>query len=159
MISCTADSPVGKLTLSSDGEAIVALRFGEGGHDAPNTIIKKALFELDEYFAGRRTVFDIPVKPDGTAFQTAVWNELKNIPYGQTRSYADVAAAIGAPRACRAVGTALHKNPVAILIPCHRVIGKDGSLTGFAGGVGVKKLLLALEKAGGGCFTQDDLKG
>ena len=146
MISVTADSPVGKLTLSSDGEALCALRFGEGGHDAPDEIIKKALCELDEYFAGRRTVFDIPLRPSGTEFQRAVWTALVSIPYGQTRSYADIAAAVGSPLACRAVGMANHRNPIAVIIPCHRVIGKDGSLTGYAGGTDIKKYLLGLEK-------------
>lgn len=148
MISTTADSPVGKLCLVSDGEALVSLRFGEGGDDEPDYIIKKTLCELAEYFEGRRQSFDIPLKVSGTEFQRAVWNALCAIPFGETRSYSDIAAAVGSKRACRAVGMANNRNPIAILIPCHRVIGSDGSLTGYAGGLEIKKRLLAYESGG-----------
>ena len=145
MISTTADSPVGKLCLVSDGEALVSLRFGEGGDDEPDYIIKKTLCELAEYFEGRRQSFDIPLKVSGTEFQRAVWTALCAIPFGETRSYSDIAAAVGSKRACRAVGMANNKNPVAIVIPCHRVIGSGGALTGYAAGLEVKKYLLELE--------------
>ena len=102
--------------------------------------------ELTQYFAGQRREFTIPLKPKGTAFQQAVWAQLQAIPYGQTRSYADVAHNIGKPKAVRAVGGANHNNPISILIPCHRVIGKSGSLTGYGGGLKRKEALLSLER-------------
>jgi len=101
--------------------------------------------QLSEYFAGQRTQFDLPLKPRGTQFQMRVWQALREIPFGQTRSYMDLARAIGSPEAIRAVGAANGKNPLSIIVPCHRVIGADGSLTGFAGGLQVKAALLALE--------------
>ncbi len=102
--------------------------------------------QLEEYFAGTRQVFDLPLEPAGTAFQIAVWNALRKIPYGETRSYAEQAQMIGNPAAVRAVGGANGKNPISIIIPCHRVIGKNGSLTGFGGGLPVKKFLLDHER-------------
>jgi len=104
--------------------------------------------QLSEYFAGQRTQFDLPLKPRGTQFQMRVWQALREIPFGQTRSYMDLAKAIGSPEAIRAVGAANGKNPLSIIVPCHRVIGADGSLTGFAGGLQVKAALLALEASG-----------
>ena len=101
--------------------------------------------QLDGYFAGRRQRFDLPLAPSGTAFQRKVLAALQAIPYGETRSYKEVAAAIGKPRAVRAVGAANGRNPIPIIIPCHRVIGSDGSLTGFGGGLAAKRALLALE--------------
>ena len=102
--------------------------------------------ELDEYFQGRRKTFDIPCRTQGTAFQEKVWAALREIPYGETRSYRDIAEAIGHPKAYRAVGMANNANPLFIIIPCHRVIGADGSLTGYGGGLPMKKALLMLEK-------------
>lgn len=101
--------------------------------------------QLGEYLAGERRVFDVPLDPRGTPFQIAVWRELLNIPHGQTRSYQDVAVAIGRPTAVRAVGAANGSNPIPIIIPCHRVIGRDGSLTGYGGGLPMKERLLCLE--------------
>lgn len=101
--------------------------------------------QLLEYFAGRRREFDIPLNPAGTAFQQSVWQELQRIPYGETRSYAQVAAALDNPRALRAVGAANHKNPLMIFIPCHRVVGSNGDLVGYAAGLPIKKFLLDLE--------------
>jgi methylated-DNA-[protein]-cysteine S-methyltransferase len=110
-------------------------------------LLKKAAFQLREYFDGKRTAFDLPLAPRGTSFQAAVWKALQTIPYGQTRSYKDIALLAGSPKACRAVGMANNRNPIAIIVPCHRVVGSDGSLTGYAGGLGLKERLLALEKS------------
>ncbi len=114
--------------------------------DVPFDEVKK---QLDGYFAGRRQRFDLPLSPTGTAFQRQVLEALQAIPYGETRSYKEVADAIGKPRAVRAVGAANARNPIPIIIPCHRVIGSDGSLTGFGGGLAAKRALLALERHGG----------
>ena len=144
MTSCTVSSPVGELCICADDEGLISLSFGSGGN-GENEIIRKTVRELSEYFAGERKSFDIPLKPSGTDFQRRVWAELARIPYGETRSYADIAAAVGNKNACRAVGMANNRNPIAIIIPCHRVIGKNGTLTGYAGGLSVKQYLLELE--------------
>lgn len=102
---------------------------------------------MEEYFHGARKSFDVPYLLRGTAFQKNVWQALCRIPYGQTRSYRDIAESVGTPKACRAVGMANHRNPLMLLIPCHRVIGADGSLTGYAGGIELKQFLLQLEKS------------
>ena len=140
-------SPVGTLFLASDGEALTQLSFGEK-HLFPKecAVLRETARQIGEYFAGMRRSFDLPVRAEGTPFQTAVWQALTEIPYGRTVSYQALACAVGNPNACRAVGMANHRNPVAIIIPCHRVIGKDSSLTGYAGGLEAKRLLLALEK-------------
>lgn len=104
--------------------------------------------ELNAYFSGRLQTFTLPLAPQGTPFQLRVWEQLKQIPYGQTLTYGELAARIGSPRGARAVGMACHSNPIPILIPCHRVVGKNGSLTGFAGGLELKEKLLLLEKNG-----------
>lgn len=109
-------------------------------------LLKKAALQLNEYLDGRRTEFDLPLNPKGTEFQKKVWDALVSIPYGETRSYKQVAEAIGNNKACRAVGMANNKNPIMIFIPCHRVVGSDGSLTGYAGGLDMKEILLSLEK-------------
>lgn len=105
--------------------------------------------QLKEYFSGNRSCFDLPLKPSGTPFQLKVWEALGSIPYGQTRSYREIAIMIGHPKAFRAVGGANHHNPISIITPCHRVIGADGSLTGYGGGLDKKRALLALERKGG----------
>lgn len=110
-------------------------------------LVGQALEQLSEYFAGRRRMFTVPVQPQGTPFQRKVWNALREIPYGTTISYSGLAARIGDPSAVRAVGLATARNPIPIIIPCHRVIGKDGSLTGFGGGIALKASLLRLEGA------------
>ncbi|WP_297722077.1 methylated-DNA--[protein]-cysteine S-methyltransferase [Intestinimonas sp.] len=110
-------------------------------------LLRRARRELLAYFAGERRAFDLPLAPAGTDFQRAVWAALAAIPYGQTRTYGALAAAIGRPRAVRAVGQANHKNPLPILLPCHRVVGKGGALTGYAGGLDLKRALLTLETA------------
>ena len=107
----------------------------------------EAARELDAYFQGRRRTFAVPLAPAGTPFQQRVWAELREIPFGATASYGEIAARIGNPRACRAVGMANHRNPIAILIPCHRVVGRSGSLVGYAGGLDIKRALLELEGA------------
>ena len=117
------------------------------GYTAAETpLIKKSAAQLAEYFAGKRKKFDLPLAPSGTEFQRSVWSALQTIPFGETRSYGDIAAQIGNPKACRAVGMANNRNPIAVIIPCHRVIGSDGSLTGYGGGLDVKQYLLGLEK-------------
>lgn len=113
--------------------------------DSPTPLLRQAARQLEEYFAGRRKVFDLPLNPQGTPFQQKVWRALCAVPYGQTASYGRIAAAVGSPKACRAVGMANHANPIAIFIPCHRIIGSDGSLTGYGGGLDIKRALLALE--------------
>lgn len=147
-------SPVGPLTLTATEEALTGLRFGgEPACEeevckrlAESPLLRRAVGEIESYFAGRLRRFTLPLAPAGTPFQRAVWEALREIPYGKTRSYGAVAARIGHPRAVRAVGMANHRNPVAILIPCHRVVGADGSLTGYAGGLETKRRLLALER-------------
>jgi methylated-DNA-[protein]-cysteine S-methyltransferase len=110
-------------------------------------LIKKTVQQLNEYFNKKRKIFDLPLSPNGTEFQQKVWNCLQKIPYGETCSYGELAKMIGNPKASRAVGMANNKNPIVIIIPCHRVIGADGSLTGYAGGLDIKKILLGLETA------------
>jgi methylated-DNA-[protein]-cysteine S-methyltransferase len=142
------ESPIGTLCLEEDDDFIVGLYLDDGadGMNSHETaLLEKTVRELSEYFAGRRTSFDIPVRASGTVFQEKVWEQLRHIPYGETRSYGDIAKAAGNPKAARAVGHANNRNPVMILIPCHRVIGADGSLVGFGGGIAVKKYLLDLE--------------
>lgn len=148
MCERTIPSPIGSLTLTEENGKITGLRFG--GSDAVNDaspILDAVEQQLREYFAGTRRRFDLPLAPKGTPFQRAVWDALCAIPYGETRTYAQIAEAVGNPKACRAVGMANNRNPIAILIPCHRVIGANGSLTGYAGGLDAKKTLLALEGA------------
>jgi len=144
------DSPIGPLTLVSDGACLVGLHFA--GWAPPLTTVRRSdevLLEtarqLGAYFAGERESFDIPLKPAGTPFQLRVWSALRDIPFGETRTYGQLASAIGDPSAMRAVGAANGRNTIAIVVPCHRVIGADGSLTGFGGGIERKKFLLRLE--------------
>lgn len=113
--------------------------------NAATELSDRAYEQLMEYFEGRRRIFELPLKLHGTEFQTAVWRELLKIPYGETRSYKDIAEAVGNPKACRAVGMANHNNPIWIIVPCHRVVGADGSMVGYAGGVNIKRQLLELE--------------
>ena len=114
--------------------------------EAPEGLALAVFRELDEYFQGKRKTFDIPLRTHGTAFQEKVWAALRAIPYGEVRSYKEVAEAIGHPRAYRAVGMANNANPIFIIVPCHRVIGSDGSLTGYGGGLSMKRALLSLER-------------
>ena len=148
------DSPVGPLTLESDDQnRLTRLAFGDARQDAgaaidvtePDGVIADAVRQLDEYFAGDRRDFELELAPRGTAFQLAVWDALRTIPYGATASYGDIARSVGRPSAVRAVGQANGRNPIAIVVPCHRVIGSDHSLTGYGGGIANKRYLLGLE--------------
>ncbi len=112
----------------------------------PSPLQEETARQLREYFEGKRKKFDLPIEPEGTEFQRRVWKALLKIPYGETKSYQEIAQEAGSPKGFRAVGMANHKNPIIIVIPCHRVIGKDGSLTGYGGGLELKEELLALEK-------------
>lgn len=146
------------LTISCNEHAITSVRFGTPinpeGRNLRTDLLEDAYAEIGEYLCGKRKTFDLPLAPAGTLFQQKVWAALRSIPYGETRSYSQIAQAAGNPNACRAVGMANNKNPIAIIIPCHRVIGKDGSLTGYAGGLGIKKKLLELESRPDCCFLQ-----
>lgn len=151
--SCYYVSPVGVLKIHATAKGISAIQFlGDMGLSQEHLPIPAHPFldqtveQLNEYFEGRRQEFSIPLAPKGTPFQFEVWDALMEIPYGITCSYGEVAAAIGRPRASRAVGRANNANPLPILIPCHRVIGADGSLVGYGGGLEIKKKLLALEQ-------------
>jgi len=147
------ESPVGKLLLAADGQGLRQVSFESSKRAAsvrPDWREDQASFsevvrQLQAYFHGELKAFEIPLAPEGTEFQLLVWNSLRRIPYGQTISYAQLAQNIGNPKAVRAVGLANGCNPIPIIIPCHRVIGSDGSLTGFGGGLPNKKKLLALE--------------
>jgi len=148
------NSPLGKLTLESDGEALTRIRLPEEKWEADpeaNRVRKPELFaeaaaQLGAYFRGELKEFDLKLNPQGTDFQKKVWGLLREIPLGQTITYGELAAKTGNPKASRAVGAANGKNPLPIVIPCHRVIGSNGKLTGFAGGLAAKKALLKLEK-------------
>lgn len=120
---------------------------GQGADLTTDTVLAEACRQLDEYFAGKRTSFQLPIEARGTAFQQRVWEKLSNVPFGSTISYSQLAAYIGNPNASRAVAQACHRNPIAIIIPCHRVIGSNGKLTGYAGGIERKRSLLELESA------------
>ena len=156
------ESPIGRLRLESNGTELVRIAFadesqegdpssdattGSGDEDTGGNdpVLTAAVTQLRDYFAGRRSHFELPLAPAGTDFQRAVWRALEGIPYGELRSYRDIATAIGRPTAVRAVGAANGRNPLPIVVPCHRVIGSDVSLTGFAGGLDVKKKLLQME--------------
>ncbi|NCB62140.1 MAG: methylated-DNA--[protein]-cysteine S-methyltransferase [Clostridia bacterium] len=145
----TFDTPVGLMALRGEGNAVTELRLP--GQPIPriaeheSSVLRRAREQLLEYLGGKRKVFDFPMVPRGTEFQRRVWDALRGIPWGETRSYADIAAAVGNPKAVRAVGGANHNNPIPIFIPCHRVVGKNGSLTGYGGGLELKQKLLLLE--------------
>jgi len=150
----TVDSPVGPLTLAGQGRRLMHLRMAdqtyEPSHDGwepDETAFPDAVEQLEEYFAGTRMEFELELELVGTAFQRRVWGALLTIPYGETRSYGDIARQIGSPGAFRAVGLANGHNPIGIIVPCHRVIGSNGSLTGYGGGLDRKRSLLQLEKS------------
>jgi len=150
-------SPIGDLLLVADEAALVRLHVREGKyvpavplawrHDRRHPILTLTQRELDAYFARQLRTFSVPIAPQGTPFQQRVWTALTGIPYGATRTYAQQAQAIGQPAAVRAVGAANGRNPISLIVPCHRVIGADGSMTGYAGGLAAKRRLLALEAA------------
>lgn len=146
------DSPLGRLLLTASDRGLTGLELGtkkRAPRSSTHPILVQAAQELDEYFQGKRTTFSVPLDLSvGTAFQQKVWGRLRQIPHGQTWSYHQLAQAVGNPKASRAVGGANGKNPVAIIVPCHRVIAKDGTLGGYSGGLSHKKALLALEREG-----------
>ena len=143
------DTPVGAIGLEEENGAIVRLLLP--GAPAPRiachetSLLTEGKRQLLEYLAGVRRVFDLPLAPKGTEFYRSVWRALEEIPYGETRSYRDIAQAVGRPKAVRAVGQANHNNPIPVIIPCHRVVGANGSLTGYGGGLDLKERLLRLE--------------
>ena len=150
------DSPVDPLLLAADDNGLHLIEFHSPRHpmarlekwlQGKNAILDMTRAQLDEYFSGTRKQFDLPLAPQGTPFQTEVWQTLATIPYGETISYAHLAQRVGKPTAMRAVGAANGRNPLPIVLPCHRVIGADGSLTGFGGGLPTKQFLLELEGA------------
>ena len=148
---CHCDTPLGKVSIAQTDCAISHIFFGDaddlsGYEYRETTLLKEAHIELHEYFTGLRTQFDVPLAPRGTAFQESVWAALCTIPYGETRSYKDIAIQIDNPDAMRAVGMANNRNPIPIIIPCHRVIGANGSLVGYGGGLHIKEFLLELER-------------
>jgi methylated-DNA-[protein]-cysteine S-methyltransferase len=149
------DSPVGRLLLVEEAGSLREIRFDKGPESiAPEPgwveggrFLDRAKRQLEQFFKGKRNAFDLPLAPQGTEFQRSVWDELLRIPYGETISYGELAKRIGRPKASRAVGAANGQNPISIVIPCHRVIGADGSLTGFGGGLSTKRKLLKIEGA------------
>lgn len=170
------DTPIGTLTLAADAAGLRHIEFPSNRHpadragwrpvargDGPQRAVAETLArtaeQLREYFAGERRTFDLPLAPAGTAFQCEVWRMLATIPYGRTWSYRDLAQALGKPAALRAVGAANGRNPLPIVLPCHRVIGADGGLTGFGGGLPIKEALLRLEGAMPAAPRGDDLFG
>ena len=149
------NSILGPIRLAEENKALCAVEFCPDGVPElellPRKVVQTSLLQeteeqLNEYFAGVRREFDLPLAPRGTPFQQAVWRLLLRIPYGEVRTYGQLATALGKPGASRAVGSACRRNPLCILIPCHRVVGADGSLTGYAGGLDIKEYLLELEK-------------
>ena len=153
-------SPVGPLRLAADDDGLCLLpdprhplHANGGWHGGDNAVLAETRRQLGDYFSGTRRHFDLPLAPRGTPFQLGVWRALSTIPYGATISYRELAERIGQPSAMRAVGAANGRNPLPIVVPCHRVIGADGSLTGFGGGLPTKRFLLQLE----GALPRDDL--
>lgn len=150
----TIDSPIGPLLLAADEGGLRLLLFGNGRRgvaaepdwEPDRGLLKEPVRQLTAYFKGQLTAFDVTVAPAGTPFQQAVWRQLRAIPYGETASYGELARQLGNPKAVRAVGLANGSNPISIIIPCHRVIGSNGSLVGYGGGLPVKQALLALER-------------
>ncbi len=138
-------SPVGPLKLEADNGELTGLRFGEGPSEGEDEVLGETVRQLEAYFAKDLTQFSLPLKPSGTPFQMQVWSALESIEFGETVSYLQIAQAIDNPQAVRAVGAANGQNPISIIVPCHRVIGSDGSLTGYGGGMDAKKWLLAHE--------------
>jgi methylated-DNA-[protein]-cysteine S-methyltransferase len=148
------DSPIGPLLIAGDDDGLRFLLFSRGRSEvkpepeweADRGLLKEPVKQLNAYFAGKLRTFDLPLAPQGTPFQSTVWRALCDIPYGETTSYGELAKRIGNPKAVRAVGLANGSNPISIIIPCHRVIGSNGSLVGYGGGLPIKQALLALER-------------
>ena len=145
------DTPVGPMALECQGEYLTALYLPHHHMDPfgiETPLLERGQVELAEYFQGKRREFDLPFAPKGTPFQQKVWNELAKVPYGTVVTYGELAARVGSPKACRAVGQANHNNPLPIFLPCHRVVGTKGALIGYAGGLELKQWLLRLEGVG-----------
>lgn len=145
------DTDIGKIAIVEDGIAITNVYFedipaNQNAKLIETPLLREAGKQIQEYFSGKRKCFELPISPVGTEFQKRVWIALQKIPYGQTRSYKEIAREVGNDKACRAVGMANNKNPIAIIIPCHRVIGSDGKLIGYAGGLKIKDFLLNMER-------------
>ena len=143
------DTPVGKLCIGEEDDSITRVTWSKVPQEyiqEETELILNCKIQLEEYFAGNRKQFDLPLAPKGTDFQKRVWKALTDIPYGETRTYGKIAAAVGNPKAARAVGMANNKNPIGIIVPCHRVVGADGKLVGYAGGMEKKEWLLNLEQ-------------
>jgi methylated-DNA-[protein]-cysteine S-methyltransferase len=150
-------TPLGGMVLASDGDALIGAWFDGQRHQPPIApawqrqpglpVLRRAAAELAEYFAGERVAFSVPLAPVGTPFQHDVWRAIAGVPYGATIAYRDLAARAGRPESIRAAGTATGRNPLSIIVPCHRIVGADGALTGYAGGLARKRSLLALEHA------------
>lgn len=143
----TYSSPFGPIEIGYEGGNLLSIRRGScKTQHIPSDVSDLANMQLQEYFRGKRTAFDLPISLKGTPFQLAVWNSLLEIPYGEVRAYGQIAARLGNPKASRAVGQAANRNPLWIVVPCHRVIGRNASLTGYAGGLDMKHALLELEQ-------------
>ncbi len=146
------DTKIGKLAIMDNGSEITCIEIAEGDYNnneyniCETELIKNASEQLNEYFNGKRREFNLPLKFAGTEFQNKVWQALCEIPFGETRSYKQIAERVGNPKGCRAVGGANNKNPIMIVVPCHRVVGSNGSLVGYAGGLHIKETLLSIEK-------------
>ena len=158
MLYTYLESPAGRLFLARDDEGLKSLKFSakpEAGWMENRGAFKEVIRQLESYFAGELRAFDLFLKPEGTPFQLDAWKALCTIPYGKTLSYGEQARRMGKPKAVRAVGAANGRNPISIIIPCHRVIGASGRLTGYGGGLDVKRRLLDLEQADTGLFPSD----
>jgi methylated-DNA-[protein]-cysteine S-methyltransferase len=153
---CFAPSSLGDVLLVANGDALRGVYFDDQKYlppidpawreDDDSAVLRAARSQLDQYFAGSRKVFELPLAPNGTSFQRAVWNAIAQVPWGETLTYADLASRAGHPGSARAAGAATGRNPLSIIVPCHRIVGSDGSLTGYAGGLDRKRKLLALER-------------
>ena len=153
---CSAPSPLGNILLVANGDALCGVYFDGQKYlpaidpawqeDSGSAILRTAHNQLDQYFAGSRKRFELPLEPNGTSFQRAVWNAIAQVPWGETLTYAELASRAGRPGSARAAGAATGRNPLSIIVPCHRIVGSDGSLTGYAGGLDRKQKLLALER-------------
>lgn len=143
------NTPVGAITLQADNKGLCRVDFGQrapvDGALPEHPVLRQAVDQLEAYFRGERTSFDLPLKPVGTPFQGEVWTALQQIPHGEVRTYGEIARSIGRPKAFRAVGMANNRNPISIIIPCHRVIGSNGAMIGYGGGLDIKIRLLQLE--------------
>lgn len=144
--SCSYETGFGNVSITANDRAITGVFFGDCGKSDRTKLTDEAAIQLREYFEGKRKVFALPLELRGTDFQKRVWNALLKIPYGETRCYAQIAQMAGSPKGARAAGMGCNRNPIGIIVPCHRVVGKDGNLTGYEGGLEIKARLLELEK-------------